>query len=90
MIIIKYQLSIHWLFVSKSNVKKSGNLRGRQLLNLSSIELPSKKSNHIRKDDLTDFDFLIAQVACVKSGICAVVYPFLMVLLPQSTNSACK
>ena len=86
MAIIKHQLSICWPSVGRGNVKRSGNSRGRRLLDLKSIELPSKKLSHVCKDNSIDFDCLIAQAVCVKSGICEAVYPSLMVPLPQSTN----
>lgn len=88
MAITKHQLSVRWPSVGKGNAKRSGNSRGRRLLNLKSIELPNKKSSHVRRDDSTDFDCVIAQAAFVKSGICAAVYPSLIVPLPRSTSSA--
>lgn len=59
MAITKHQLSVCWLSIGKSNAKKSGNSKEKQLLNLKNIESFSKKSSYVCKDNLTDFDYLM-------------------------------
>lgn len=78
----KHQLSIFWPTVSKSNVKKSGGLRERQLLDLKNVKLPSKKSSYVDKDNSIDFNCLMTQPAYVKSEIGKAVYLSLTMLLP--------
>lgn len=81
MVIIKYKLFVCWLFISKSNAKKWSNSRKRQLLNFKNIKLANKKFSYIERDNLTNFDQVIAQAIFVKSEICKIVYLSLIVFL---------